>query len=69
MGLQNMLKFFNCQFFFEVKKDIIVYVKVVIEVWQFGGYLFGGFGFVFEGMVMWIIGMVVVIGLVLWIGV
>jgi ubiquinol-cytochrome c reductase cytochrome c subunit len=67
-GPQNMPKFSDRQLSFEAKKDIIAYVKTVSEERQPGGYGLGGFGPAPEGMAMWIIGMVAVIGAALWIG-
>jgi ubiquinol-cytochrome c reductase cytochrome c subunit len=43
-------------------------VKNATEERQPGGYGLGGFGPAPEGMAMWIIGMVAVIGVALWIG-
>ncbi|XVL47102.1 cytochrome c [Mycobacterium lepromatosis] len=67
-GPQNMPKFADRQLSFEAKKDIIGYVRTVIEERQPGGYSLGGFGPAPEGMAIWIIGMVTAIGLALWIG-
>ncbi|WP_142281505.1 cytochrome bc1 complex diheme cytochrome c subunit [Mycobacterium kyorinense] len=67
-GPQNMPKFSDRQLSFDAKKDIIAYVKTVSEERQPGGYGLGGFGPAPEGMAMWIIGMVAVIGAALWIG-
>jgi ubiquinol-cytochrome c reductase cytochrome c subunit len=67
-GPQNMPKFSDAQLSMEAKKDIIGYVRTVVEERQPGGYGLGGFGPAPEGMAMWIIGMVAAIGLTLWIG-
>ncbi len=67
-GPQNMPKFSDRQLSFEAKKDIIGYVRTVVEERQPGGYGLGGFGPAPEGMAMWIIGMVGAITLALWIG-
>jgi ubiquinol-cytochrome c reductase cytochrome c subunit len=67
-GPQNMPKFSDRQLSFDAKKDIIAYVKAVNEERQPGGYGLGGFGPAPEGMAMWIIGMVAIIGAALWIG-
>lgn len=67
-GPENMPKFSDRQISLEEKKDIIAYVKTVTEERQPGGYGLGGFGPSSEGMAMWIIGMVAVIGVALWIG-
>ncbi len=67
-GPQNMPKFADHQLSMDAKKDIIGYVRTVVEERQPGGYGLGGFGPAPEGMAMWIIGMVAAIGLALWIG-
>ncbi len=67
-GPQNMPKFSDRQLSFDAKKDIIAYVKTVTDEHPPGGYGLGGFGPAPEGMAMWIIGMVAVIGAALWIG-
>ncbi len=67
-GAQNMPKFSDRQLSFDAKKDIIAYVKTVSEERPPGGYGLGGFGPAPEGMAMWIIGMVAIIGAALWIG-
>lgn len=67
-GPQNMPKFSDRQLDMNAKKDIIGYVRTVVEERQPGGYGLGGFGPAPEGMAMWIIGMVAAIGLALWIG-
>ncbi|UQX09493.1 cytochrome bc1 complex diheme cytochrome c subunit [Candidatus Mycobacterium methanotrophicum] len=67
-GPQNMPKFSDRQLSLDAKKDIIAYVKTVNEERSPGGNALGGFGPAPEGMVMWIIGMVAVIGAALWIG-
>ena len=67
-GPQNMPKFSDRQLSFDAKKDIIAYVKSVTEERSPGGNGLGGFGPAPEGMAMWLIGMVAVIGAALWIG-
>ena len=67
-GPQNMPKFSDRQLNFEAKRDIIGYVRTVVEERQPGGYGLGGFGPAPEGMAAWLIGMVAAIGLALWIG-
>ena len=67
-GPQNMPKFSDRQLSFDAKKDIIAYVKSVTEERSPGGNGLGGLGPAPEGMAMWIIGMVAVIGAALWIG-
>ncbi len=67
-GPQNMPKFSDRQLSFDAKKDIIAYVKNVTEARSPGGNGLGGFGPAPEGMVIWIVGMVAIIGAALWIG-
>jgi ubiquinol-cytochrome c reductase cytochrome c subunit len=67
-GPQNMPKFSDRQLSFDAKKDIIAYVKSVTEERSPGGNGLGGFGPAPEGMAMWIIGMVAIIGAALWSG-
>jgi ubiquinol-cytochrome c reductase cytochrome c subunit len=67
-GPQNMPRFSDRQLSFDAKKDIIAYVKNVTEERSPGGNGLGGLGPAPEGMVMWIVGMVAVIGAALWIG-
>jgi ubiquinol-cytochrome c reductase cytochrome c subunit len=67
-GPQNMPKFSDRQLSFDAKKDIIAYVKNATQERSPGGNGLGGFGPAPEGMAMWIIGMVAVIGAALWIG-
>jgi ubiquinol-cytochrome c reductase cytochrome c subunit len=67
-GPQNMPKFSDRQLSFDAKKDIIAYVKSITEERSPGGNGLGGFGPAPEGMAMWIIGMVAIIGAALWIG-
>ncbi|MDI3313766.1 MAG: cytochrome c [Mycobacterium sp.] len=67
-GPGNMPKFSDRQLSFDAKRDIIAYVKTVAEERSPGGYGLGGFGPAPEGMAIWIIGMVAVIGAALWIG-
>jgi len=67
-GPQNMPKFSDRQLSPEEKKDIVAYVRSAAETRNPGGYGLGGFGPAPEGMAMWIIGMVAIIGVALWIG-
>ena len=67
-GPQNMPKFSDRQLSFDAKKDIIAYVKNATQERSQGGNGLGGFGPAPEGMAMWIIGMVAVIGAAVWIG-
>jgi len=67
-GPQNMPKFSDRQLSPEEKKDIIAYVKTASDTLNPGGYGLGGFGPAPEGMAIWIVGMVAVIGVALWIG-
>jgi ubiquinol-cytochrome c reductase cytochrome c subunit len=67
-GPQNMPKFSDRELTPDEKRDIVAYVKTATETRNPGGYGLGGFGPAPEGMAMWIIGMVAVIGVALWIG-
>ena len=67
-GPQNMPKFSDRQLTADEKKDIIAYIKSAKETPNQGGIGLGGIGPVTEGMVMWIVGIVVLIGAAMWIG-
>ncbi|MEV0948320.1 cytochrome c [Rhodococcus sp. NPDC049939] len=67
-GPQNMPKFSDRQLTVEEKKDIIAYVKSASEVKQPGGYGLGGLNTASEGIAMWIVGIIAVVGAALWIG-
>ena len=67
-GPQNMPKFSDRQLSPEQKKDIVAYVRMATKAPDPGGYGLGGFGPSSEGMAMWIIGIVAVVGAALWIG-
>lgn len=67
-GPQNMPKFSDRQLTADEKKDIIAYIKSAKETPAQGGYGLGGVGPVTEGMLMWIVGIVVLIGGAMWIG-
>ncbi|AOW94732.1 cytochrome C [Rhodococcus sp. WMMA185] len=67
-GPQNMPKFSDRQLTVEEKKDIIAYVKQASEVKQPGGYGLGGLNTASEGIAMWVVGIVAVVGAALWIG-
>lgn len=67
-GPQNMPKFSDRQLSPEEKKDIVTYVRESAEARSPGGYGLGGFGPTSEGMFMWIGGMVLMIGIAMWIG-
>ena len=64
-GPQNMPKFSDRQLSPEEKADIVSYVRHAAESRSPGGYGLGGFGPTSEGMAIWIIGMVAVIGVAL----
>jgi ubiquinol-cytochrome c reductase cytochrome c subunit len=68
-GPQNMPKFSDRQLSADQKRDIVAYVREAAETPSPGGYGLGGFGPAPEGMAMWIVGMVAIIGVALWIGV
>lgn len=67
-GPQNMPKFSDRQLSPEEKRDIVAYVHEAANTPDPGGYGLGGFGPTTEGMAVWIIGMVAVIGAAMWIG-
>lgn len=67
-GPQNMPKFSDRQLTADEKKDIIAYIKSTKGSPSPGGYNLGGIGPVTEGMLMWIVGIVVLIGTAMWIG-
>jgi ubiquinol-cytochrome c reductase cytochrome c subunit len=67
-GPQNMPKFSDRQLSADEKKDLIAYIKSAEETPDQGGYSLGGIGPVTEGMLMWIVGIVVLIGAAMWIG-
>jgi ubiquinol-cytochrome c reductase cytochrome c subunit len=67
-GPQNMPKFSDRQLSPDEKRDIVAYVREATRTPDPGGYGLGGFGPAPEGMAMWIIGMVAVIGVALWVG-
>lgn len=67
-GPQNMPKFSDRQLTPEEKADIVSYVRGAAEARSPGGYGLGGFGPTSEGMAVWIIGMVAIIGVAMWIG-
>lgn len=67
-GPQNMPKFSDRQLTPEEKEDIVSYVRGAAETRTPGGYGLGGFGPTSEGMAVWIIGMVAIIGVAMWIG-
>ncbi|MGO3361588.1 MAG: cytochrome bc1 complex diheme cytochrome c subunit [Corynebacterium sp.] len=67
-GPQNMPKFSDRQLTADEKKDIIAFIKSAKETPNPGGLGLGGIGPVTEGMLMWIVGIVVLIGAAMWIG-
>ena len=67
-GPQNMPKFSDRQLSPEEKKDIIAYIKNADSKVSPGGYTLGGLGPVTEGVAMWLVGIVALIGATLWIG-
>ncbi|WP_010540559.1 c-type cytochrome [Dietzia alimentaria] len=67
-GPQNMPKFSDRQLTPDEKKDIIAYVKNADGKVSPGGYALGGLGPVTEGVAMWLVGIVALIGATLWIG-
>lgn len=67
-GPQNMPKFSDRQLSPEEKRDIIAYVKDAAEAKDPGGWGLGGFGPATEGLAIWVIGIVAVVGAAIWIG-
>ncbi|QIS10898.1 cytochrome bc1 complex diheme cytochrome c subunit [Nocardia arthritidis] len=67
-GPQNMPKFSDRQLSPEEKRDIIAYVKNATEEKSPGGWDLGGFGPATEGLAMWVVGIVAVVGAAMWIG-
>ena len=67
-GPQNMPKFSDRQITPEEKEDIIAYVKSATETLPPGGYGLGGLGPATEGLAIWAIGIVAIVGAALWIG-
>ena len=67
-GPQNMPKFSDRLLSAGEKKDIIAFIKAAKETPNPGGYGLGGIGPVTEGMIMWLVGIVVLIAAALWIG-
>lgn len=67
-GPQNMPKFSDRQLNADEKKDIIAFIKAAKETPSQGGYGLGGIGPVTEGMMMWLVGIVVCVAAALWIG-
>lgn len=68
-GPQNMPKFNDRQLTDKEKKDIIAYVKSVTDGKNNpGGEALGGLGPVSEGLIAWIVGIALLIGITLWVG-
>lgn len=67
-GPQNMPKFSDRQLSPDEKKDIIAFIKSQKDTPTQGGYGLGGIGPVTEGMMMWLVGIVVCVAAALWIG-
>lgn len=67
-GPQNMPKFSDRQLTADEKKDIIAFIKSAKETPSPGGWSLGGLGPVSEGMLMWLVGIVVLVAAALWIG-
>ncbi|MEV6432725.1 cytochrome c [Nocardia sp. NPDC051463] len=67
-GPQNMPKFSDRQLSPEEKRDIVAYVKNATEERAPGGYGLGGFGPATEGLAIWVVGIVLVVGAAMWIG-
>ncbi|WP_405498144.1 c-type cytochrome [Nocardia sp. NBC_00511] len=67
-GPQNMPKFSDRQLTPEEKKDIVGYIKDRMETPSEAGYGLGGFGPATEGLAIWIVGIVALVGSAMWIG-
>ncbi|WP_405135824.1 c-type cytochrome [Nocardia sp. NBC_01388] len=67
-GPQNMPKFSDRQLTPEEKKDIVGYITDRMRTPSEAGYGLGGFGPATEGLVMWIVGIVALVGSAMWIG-
>ncbi len=67
-GPQNMPKFSDRQLTPEEKTDIIAYVEASTQSTAPGGYDLGGIGPVSEGLFIWIVGIVALVGVTLWAG-
>jgi ubiquinol-cytochrome c reductase cytochrome c subunit len=67
-GPQNMPKFSDRQLSVEEKGDIIAYVNAATQDSAPGGYSLGGLGPVSEGLFIWIVGIVALVGATLWVG-
>lgn len=67
-GPQNMPKFSDQQIPLEQKENIIAYVKYYGENFSPGGYSAGGLGPSTEGLIGWIVGILLIVGGALWIG-
>ena len=67
-GPQNMPKFSDRELTPEDKRDIVSYVKDRTESKPEGGYGLGGFGPATEGLVIWVVGIVALVGSAMWIG-
>ncbi|KAA0917235.1 c-type cytochrome [Dietzia sp. ANT_WB102] len=67
-GPQNMPRFSDRQLTPDEKKDIIAFIKDTDNKVSPGGYGLGGLGPVTEGVAMWLVGIVALIGATLWIG-
>ncbi|MEU6561912.1 cytochrome c [Nocardia nova] len=67
-GPQNMPKFSDRQLSPEEKRDIVAYVKDRTESKPEAGYGLGGFGPATEGLALWVIGIVALVGSAMWIG-
>ena len=67
-GPQNMPKFSDRQLTPDEKKDIIAFIRDTDSKVSPGGYGLGGLGPVTEGVAIWLVGIVALIGATLWIG-
>ena len=68
-GPQNMPKFSDRQLTPDEKRDVVAYVREASHTPSPGGYGLGGLGPTAEGMFIWIVGIVALVGAAMWIGV
>ncbi|MBO0852939.1 MAG: c-type cytochrome [Nocardia sp.] len=67
-GPQNMPRFSDRELTPQEKRDIVGYVKDRTQSLPEAGYGLGGFGPATEGLAIWIVGIVVLVGSAMWIG-
>ena len=65
-GPQNMPVFNDANITPEEKRDVITYLKTLDNNTNVGGFSLGSLGPVSEGLFIWTIGLVIVIGFTVW---